>query len=470
MTVTERPIRARRATPAARLVATLTATALLGASVPAQAQRGPPIIRDAEIEQLLRDYTQPLLKAAGLAQQNVQSVIINDRQFNAFVADSRRIFVNAGALMDSETPNQIIGVLSHETGHIAGGHLARLREQLANATTQSILAMILGVGAMVAASRSGNADMGQAGAAAIAGPTQVIQNTLFGYLRAQEDQADRAAVKFLTATGQSAKGMHQTFARLADQTLYQTRYINPYLQSHPLPADRVAALEGMARASPYWDHKDPPALQARHDLMRAKLFGFIERPDTVARRYPQSDTSLPARYARAIASYRYSDPRAAMGQIDALIQAQPQNPYFHELKGQALLEAGKPAEAIAPLRHAIQLAPNPALIQIMLAQALIATRDRARVDEAVSILEKALTREPESPEAYGHLAMAYGQKNDLARADLASAQSAFVRGDIKTAREIATRAKTRFPVGSPGWVKADDIASFKPPQNALRRQ
>jgi predicted Zn-dependent protease len=203
--------------------------------------------------------------------------------------------------------------------------------------------------------------------------------------------------------------------------------------------------------------------------MRAKLFGFIERPDTVARRYPQSDTSLPARYARAIASYRYSDPRAAIGQIDALIQAQPQNPYFHELKGQAFLEAGKPAEAIAPLRHAIQLAPNPTLIQIMLAQALIATRDRARVDEAVPILEKAVAREPESPDAYGHLAMAYGQKNDLARADLASAQAAFMRGDIKTAREIATRAKTRFPVGSPGWVKADDIASFKPPQSALRR-
>jgi len=470
MTGTERPIRARRSTLAARIVALVTATALAGASVPAQAQRGPPVIRDAEIEQLLREYTQPLLKAAGLAQQNVQAVIINDRAFNAFVADARRIFVNAGALMDSETPNQIIGVLSHETGHIAGGHLARLREQLANATTQSILAMILGVGAMVAASRSGSSDLSQAGAAAIAGPTQAIQNTLFGYLRAQEDQADRAAVKFLTATGQSAKGMHETFARLADQTLYQTRYINPYMQSHPLPSERVAALEGMARASPYWDHKDPPAMQARHDLMRAKLFGFMERPDSVARRYPLSDTSLAARYARAISSYRFSDPRAAMGQIDALIQAQPQNPYFHELKGQALLEAGKPAEAIAPLRHAIQLAPNPALIQIMLAQALIGTRDRARVDEAVTILEKALTREPESPDAYSHLAMAYGQKNDLARADLASAQAAFMRGDIKTAREIATRAKTRFPVGSPGWVKADDIASYKPPQSALRRQ
>src|SRR5262245_25875971 len=308
MTGTQRPIRALRTTPAARLIAMLTATALVGTSLPAQAQRGPPIVRDAEIEQLLKEYTQPLLKTAGLAQQNVQPVIINDRAFNAFVADGRRIFVNAGALMESETPNQIIGVLSHETGHIAGGHLARLREQLANATTQSILAMILGVGAMVAGARGGNNGMTQAGAAALAGPNQAIQNSLFGYLRAQEDQADRAAVKFLTATGQSAKGMAETFKRLADQTLYQTQGMRPYTQSHPLPSERVAALEGMARASPYWDTKDPPALQARHDLMRAKLFGFLERPDTLARRYPMSDTSLAARYARAISAYRYSDP------------------------------------------------------------------------------------------------------------------------------------------------------------------
>jgi predicted Zn-dependent protease len=189
----------------------------------------------------------------------------------------------------------------------------------------------------------------------------------------------------------------------------------------------------------------------------------------VARRYPPSDTSLAARYARAISAYRYSDPRTALAQIDALIQAQPQNPYFHELKGQALLEAGRPADAIPPLRHAVGLATSPALIQIMLGQALVATRDRARVDEAVSILQTALTREPESSDGYSQLAMAYGQKNDLAHADLASAQAAFMRGDVKTAREIAARAKTRFPVGSPGWVKADDISSYKPPQSAFMR-
>src|SRR5215510_4163806 len=457
--------------PGKRLTALITAAALLAAGGPASAQppaKGPPIIRDAEIEQLLREYTQPLLQAAGLAKQNIQVIIINDRAFNAFVADGRRIFINAGTLMDANTPNEVIGVLAHETGHIAGGHLSRLREEVGKATTQSIVALLLGAGALVAASRSGSSNMGQAGMAALQGPQAMIQNQLLAYVRTQEDAADRAGVKFLTATGQSAKGMHDSFKRLADQILYQTRYIDPYMQSHPLPAERVRALQELARSNPYWDKKDSPTLQQRHDLMRAKLHGFMDRPDAVLRRFQAGDTSLPARYARAIASYRFANSTGAIGQIDALIQAHPQNPYFHELKGQALLEAGKPAEAVAPLRHAAQLAPNPALIQIMLGQALVATRDRAHLDEAVSLLQAAVLREPESPEGFMQLAMAYGQKNDLARADLASAQAAFIRGDLKTARVIAARAKTRFPVGSPGWVKADDLASLKPPQSALR--
>jgi predicted Zn-dependent protease len=471
MTATQTPIRARRVSPAPRVLALVTATAVACASIPAQAQRGGglPLIRDSEIEQLLREYTTPLLRVAGLGKQNVRVVIINDRSFNAFVADGQRIFVNAGALMEARTPNEIIGVLAHETGHIAGGHLARIREQLAHASTQTILAMVLGVGALIAAGRSGNSGLGDAGAALMHGPQAVIQNQLFAYIRAQEDQADRAAVKFLTATHQSPKGMSDTFGRLADQLLYHTRHMNPYMQSHPLPSERVAALQGMARSSPYWDAKDSPALQARHDLMRAKLYGFMDRPETVARRYGIGDNSLAARYARAISAYRFSDPQRALAQIDALIQAQPQNPYFYELKGQALLEAGRPAESIAPLRQAARLAPDPVLIQIMLAQALIATRDRARNEEAITLLRQAVTRERESSEAYGHLAMAYGQKGDLAHADLASAQAALLRGDAKTARELAARARGRFPVGSPGWVKADDIYSYKPPQSARRR-
>ena len=296
MSVEKTPIRRRAARPASRALAILTAAALAWPPAPARAQPanpnlGFPLIRDTEIEQLLRDYTEPILRAAGLAQQNIRVIIINDRSFNAFVMDGRRIFVNTGALLDAQTPNQIIGVLAHETGHITGGHLAKVQ-------SAAIIGMLLGAGAIVAGARGGNSGLTQAGAAAMNAPMEVARRSLLSYQRAQEEQADRAGVKFLAATGQSPKGMYDTFKRFADQVLFSAQYSDPYLQSHPMPAERVAALEVIAKASPIWDKKDPPDLQMRHDLMRAKLSGFMERPDTVARRYPLSNTSLPAGEAR----------------------------------------------------------------------------------------------------------------------------------------------------------------------------
>src|SRR5712672_2340800 len=388
-----RRIRARRA------IAVVTAVAVAATHLsvsPARAQekdaaQALPLIRDAEIEQLLRDYTHPVLRAAGLGQRNVRVVIINDRSFNAFVIDAKRIFVNAGALMDAETPNQIVGVLAHETGHIAGGHLSKLRSELANAQTAAILAMLLGLGAVVGSAAS-RGNVGGNPMAAILGPQTMIMRSLLAYQRQQEEQADRAGVNFLTQSGQSAKGMYDTFKRFADQQLFA------------------------------------------------------------------------ARYAHAISSYRHADLRTALGQIDSLIQTQPNNPYFLELKGQALVDSGRPHDAIAPLRHAMSLAPDPTLIHVLLGQALIGANEPALIDEAVSSLRKALANDPEIADAYEQLAMAYGRKGDLADADLASAQAAFNRGNLPTARQLASRAKGRFPIGSPGWVKADDIASFKPPQ------
>jgi predicted Zn-dependent protease len=448
-----------------KLTALTTAIALAVAPTIASAQqnKGPPILRDTESEQLLRDYTRPILRAAGMEKQNIQMVIINESAFNAFVADGRRIFVNYGAMMQSETPNQIIGVLAHETGHLAGGHLAKLRERLAEAQTQMIIAMLLGAGALVAGARGGgNNGLTNAGAAAISTPGEVIRRTLLSYQRQQEENADRAGVKFLTATGQSPRGMYETFKRFTNESLFAARGADPYVLSHPMPAERVAALEELARSSPYWDKKDDPALQMRHDMVRAKISAFMEPQDTVYRRYPLSSTSMPARYAHAITTYLHGDLRNALAQIDSLIQVQPNNPYFYELRGQALLEGGKPVEAIAPLRKAVQLSNNAPLIEMLLGQALVASDNKAYTEEAIAILRAAVARETEAPIGYTQLAMAYGRKGDYAQADLASAQAAYLRGDNKTARDLASRAKTRFAIGTPGWVKADDIVSAKP--------
>jgi predicted Zn-dependent protease len=458
---------------AAKAVAIATAIAVGGgggpAPTPVHAQgRGLPIIRDTEIENLLRDYATPILRAAGLAKQNIKVVVLNNRAFNAFVMDGRHIFINAGALFDAKTPNEVIGVLAHETGHLAGGHLMRLREELARAQTASIVALLLGIGAAVAGARAGGGAGNVAGPAIMA-PQTAIQRSLLAYVRTQEDQADHAGVKFLNATHQSPRGMVDLFKRLADESLYQSRFVDPYLQTHPMPAERVANLEQIARASPYWNVKDSPALQLRHDLMRAKLSGFLERPETVARRFPASDHSLPARYARAISAYRFSGLRSAMPQIDSLIQSEPGNPYFYELKGQALLESGKPTEAVPPLRRAVQLSHGAPLIDTLLAQALVATNSAAVAGEAVTLLRSAIQHDTDIPEAYAQLAMAYGRKGDLAEADLASAQAAVARGDIMTARQLAARAKTRLPVGSPAWVRADDITNLKPPRTGVLR-
>jgi predicted Zn-dependent protease len=457
------PSKVRPVRPASRAIAIAASAALALSSIPVPVRgqtgsnAGIPMIRDAETEQLLRDYTAPIFKAAGLSNQNIKVVIINDNSFNAFVMDAHRIFINLGALKEATTPNQVIGVLAHETGHIVGGHLSKLRQELANIQTAMIIGMLLGAGAMVAG--HGNTDMGNVGAAVITAPQALGMNTLLSYQRAQEESADRAGVRFLTMTGQSAKGMYDTFKRFADESLFSAHGANPYAQNHPMPQERMDALAELVK-TPYWAKKDPPELQFRHDMMRAKLYGFSERPNVVLAHYPLTDTSLPARYARAISAYRFGGAQSAMAQIDGLIQAMPNNPYFYELKGQALLEGAHPAQAIAPLRRAVELAPSPALIQILLAQAMVATNDPKMAEEAIPILRAALLKEPEAADAYTTLAMAYGRKNDLADADLASAQAAFARGDNKTARELAERAKQRFPIGSPGWVRADDIVAF----------
>ena len=263
-------LRKKLSVPLAALVAAaLSLTPFAQAS--AQQNKGPPILRDTEAEALLRDYTRPILRAAGLEKQNIQIVIINDNSFNAFVADGRRIFVNYGAIMQSETPNQLIGVLAHETGHLAGGHLAKMRLQIANAQTMMIIATVLGAGALVAGASTGGGGSGlaNAGAAALAGPQEMVRRSLLSYQRSQEENADRAGVKFLTATGQSPKGMYETFKRFTYESLFAARGADPYLQSHPMPAERVAALEEFAHSSPYWDKKDDPTLQMRHDMARA---------------------------------------------------------------------------------------------------------------------------------------------------------------------------------------------------------
>lgn len=440
-----------------RVVAAFTALALLATSAlpAAAAPRSLSLVRDAEAEALIADYARPLLKAAGLGQATITVRIVDDREFNAFVADSRHIYVNTGTVIDCERPNQLIGVLAHEIGHLAANHLAQLRARLSRLKVISVLAILGGAAAGVA---SGN---GQIGAATMMGTLQVGQNSLLAYARDQESVADAMALRYLEATHQSAKGMMETFEELANQQLFASASANPYLQTHPLAQQRLEAIETKARASRYFDVQDSPELQARHDLVRAKFLAFTNSGQQILRAYPASDTSLAADYARAVAAYRFSDPTTAISVVDGLIKRAPADPYFWELKGQILYETGRVKEAVAPLRKAVALAPSSGLILSLLGRALVGTEDAKALGEAISLLEKSTEADPDQPLAYAQLAIAYARRGDIALADLATAQGAFARGDFTAARQYAARAQSRMKTGSAAWLRADDIATYK---------
>jgi len=427
------------------------------------------IIRDAEIEQLLRDYTAPIFRAAGIHSSAARIILVGDKSFNAFVADGQKIFVNTGALMDAKTPNEIIGVLAHESGHIAGGHLARGRQELAKAAILSVAGMLASAGALYAAhgsfgKQNGNLGVDGAGISGILmGPQEAVARSLLSYQRGEEQAADRAAVRFLTSTRQSAKGMLTVFERFADDALFKSVSADPYLLSHPLPTERISNLQQAAKDSPFFEARDPDTLQARHDLMRAKLVGFMGDPGEAARRYPISDNSLPAVYARAIAENKFGHLDEALRLSDVLLARQPKSPWFWELKGQFLLEAGRAAEAIAPLRKAVALAPPPAApLRVLLGHALVAADKPSYADEAIRILHNAAERDPDSGDAYEFLSMAYFRKGDEAKAQLAAAEGLFAAGKYVEARTQASRAKEKFKEGSAGWLKADDILTWRP--------
>lgn len=448
----------RKAVAALALVA-----GVLAAPVADAQSRKQTIIRDAEIEAILRQYSTPIFTAAGVGSRDAQIILVHDKTFNAFVASGRRMMINTGTLLQAKTPNEVIGVIAHETGHLAGGHLENLRNEVARAQAIGAVVSMLGVAGMAAGMAAGSSSATRMGAAAATAGPGVGMRNLLSYRRAQELAADRAALKYLNATQQSAKGMVTTFQRFADQQLLSARYADPYAQSHPMARDRLAQLEEAGRKSPHWDKTDSPELQILHDMMRAKISAFTESPSAVGRRFPRSDQGIPAQYARAIVAYRTGGRAQALKTIDSLIARVPNYAYFHELKGQILLESGKPQEALGPLRQAVALAPDSGLIRIMLAQAQIAIGDEANLNKAVGNLRVGLKAEPLAAIGHRTLAIALRRQGNVAGAELATAEGHLIDGELDTAKAFAKRAQAKLAYGSPGWLQANEIINTEPP-------
>lgn len=427
----------------------------------AAAQSNVPIVRDAEIEALVTDYATPIINTAGLGKRAIRIVLVNNNSFNAFV-DGRRIFINTGALLQAETPNEIIGVLAHETGHLAGGHQFQLREQMAHAKTMAVVAGLVGLGAAVAGAATKQGGMAQAGTGVAMGGTEMAMRSLLSYQRTEEMAADRSAITYLANTGQSAKGMLTTFERFSNALSLSGTRTDPYRISHPMPRERIANLETLARASPYFDKTDSPALQQRHDLMRGKIAAYTGGGASVLQNFRKDPNNIGARYGNAIATYLNGSSQEALGKIDALIREQPKNPYFHEMRGEILLKQNKVMEAAAAYQKASTLDPRKSgLIRMAYGRALMLSGTPANLKASIKEIQAGIDRDREFPDGYGYLAQAYGQLGDGPRSDLAAAEEKYYSGKIQDAQIFAIRAQRALAKGSPDWVRAQDIINSK---------
>lgn len=430
----------------------LAFAALLGLiAQPAAAQS---ILRDAETEALLQDLVDPLAEAAGLQPGAVEVVLVNDPSINAFVAGGQRIYVHSGLINAADTANEVQGVLAHELGHIVGGHVIRIYEGAGKASKIQLLSLLVGVAAALAG--AGDAAMG-----AMALGQQAALGSFLTFTRAQESSADAAGAKFLSAAGITGKGSIAFFEKLQSQELrygYSQNDEQTYSRSHPLTGDRISRLKGVYEADPAWNRPPDAEQQARFERIKAKLYGYLAEPARTLRDYPEYMTGEPARYARAYAYHKQSKLDEALAEADALLSAEPDDPYFLELKGQILLESGKPQEALGPLRRATEITGNEPLIASIFGHALIATEDSDNLAEAERVLKAAVGKDRENPAAWYQLGMVYGARGDIPRARLASAEQQIMSGRPREALQNATAAEGSLPDGSPDWIRAQDVA------------
>ncbi len=437
--------------PLRRAASALAAIAVLALQVqPVAAQS---ILRDAETEALLDEISAPLIRAAGLEPANVDIVLINDGSLNAFVAGGQAIYIHSGLLEAADNANEVQGVIAHELGHITGGHAIRFGEGYKEATGISLLSLLLGAAAAVAG--AGDAAMG-----VIMAGQQAALGKFLSFNRAQESSADAAGSQYLSRAGISGRGSVAFFMKLQNLEYrhgYTRNADSEFYSTHPMTADRIASLQDTYSVDPAWDRPNNPGQEARYQRIKAKLFGYLSEPRQTLTTFPETMTGVPARYARAYAWHKDAFLDRAMGEADALLAIAPDDPYFLELKGQILLESGRPQDALPPLRRATELSNYQPLIATTFGHALIATEDSANFREAEQVLKAAVARDRDNPFAWYQLGVVYAANGDLPRARLASAEQQVMGRQLSQALNSAEAAQAGLPVGSADWLRAQDI-------------
>jgi predicted Zn-dependent protease len=440
------------------VLAFLAALAAPGSAAAQSASQRFVTIRDAETENLVRRLSHPLFRTAGVDPGLVRITLVQNRAINAFVSTGNRLFIHTGLIQQAGSVRELIGVLAHETGHIAGGHLARMPEEMRMAMLRAVGAMLLGGVAAAASGDSGALAAGMLGGQAAA------MGEFYAFTRAQEQSADQAAVTYLDRLGWSSRGLEALLMKLLDQELLAVGRQDPYFRTHPLSRDRLEFARQHLSQSRHADAPLPPGFEDSFAMVRAKLDGFIDAPASTWRRYPPADPSTPARYARAIAQFRSGRIAEAVAMVDALIAEAPNSPWLHELKGQILFEGQRPAEALGPYARASALAPDEAMIRLSYARVLIELGQPAMLRQALAELEATMRTERESPFVWRQVAVAQGRLGNMPQADLALAEEALLLGDARSARTLATRAEAVLPAG-PQRLRAQDLRNAAAPEN-----
>lgn len=428
------------------LGAAAAASLVLATAAPAAAQSA---IRDTEIESIIHEWSAPVFTGMGLEPSEVEILLINDADLNAFATRGRIMGLNTGLILRTRNPNELLGVIAHEAGHIRNRHT--LRDGAQNAGMQPML-MTMALGALAIA--AGAPDAG----AVLLGNSQYFGTlSALRYMTHQEGEADNTGARALEAAGESGRGLVSFFENFRSQEVFSDARRYPYFRSHPLSSDRIENLRRFVAEQPNYENRDSPERMAQHALILAKIHAFMDNPGTSLRDYPETDVSLPARYARAIAWYRDGQTDRALSAVDALLAEQPENPFFWELKGQILFEEGRPEEAIGAHQRSVDIMPDAPLLRINLAHALIETRDVARLDAAVDHLKRAAALEKDNSMAWRLLAQAYASQGKEGEARLASAEMYFASGAERQATQFALRARDMLQPGSAEWTRAMDI-------------
>jgi predicted Zn-dependent protease len=412
-----------------------------------EADSGGTILRDTEIEKDIKTMASSIWRVAGLEPTALGIYLVDDSQLNSFVAGGQAIFLNTGLIERAEYPNMLIGVIAHETGHIAGGHILRSLEAMKNASIETIIASVIAIGAGVA---------GGSGAPLLAA-AGMGQRSYMSFSVAQEATADHMAMTFLDRSGQSARGLLKFFEILQTDEPLGGEPTDPWARTHPLTSERIDYIRHNVESSRFSDVKDSAQSVELLKQVQLKLHAFLDDPSATLRAYPESDQSPDARYARAIAWYRIPKLDKAVPAIDGLIRDFPQNPYYEELKGQMLFENGRIRDSIAPYEQAVKLAPDAALIRISLAQSYIESNDTALNKRAIAYLNDASRVEGREGSVWRLLATAYGRDNQFGMAALSLAEEALADEKKKDAQQQAQRAKQLLPKGSAAYARAEEI-------------